>query len=330
MLLESVRGKNILFISPEFFGLEKNIIRVLKESGANVAWYDERSVKSSLGRAVNSICPYVFVHQSNRYYFRILKKITYPVDVILVIKGEMISKKTIARIRNKFPNAEVMLYLYDSVKNVKGILGKTALYDRVISFDPDDCKRFGFEFRPLFCSIERETEKKKREAEYDVSFYGTMYGDRFGVIKTVKSYCERKGIRFYSFCFLRGKFLFAYYFLTNKGFRLLGLDSISFQPKSTEEVADIVSKTKAVLDINDICQRGLTIRTLEALISGRKIITTNESIKEYDLFNEENIYVMDRKTPVFPLAFLEVPFAPISQKVREKYTAEGWARDVFV
>ena len=38
-------GKKILFISPEFFGIDKRIIRVLEDYGATVFWFDERCVK---------------------------------------------------------------------------------------------------------------------------------------------------------------------------------------------------------------------------------------------------------------------------------------------
>lgn len=329
MLVESVRGKNILFISPEFFGIDKNIISVLKENGANVIWYDERSVKSSFGRAINSICPQVFIHQSNKYYSGILEKIRQPVDTILVIKGEMISKQTISLMRSKFPNAELLLYLYDPVKNIKGILEKTTLYDRVISFEPDDCKKFGFEFRPLFCSIERDYEENSCQIENDICFYGTMYGDRFEIVEAMKSYCQKHDIRFYSFCFLRGKFMEVYYYLTNNGFRKLGLRAISLKPKSMKEIAHIVSRAVAIFDINDINQKGLTNRTLETLISGKKLITTNESIKEYDLYNENNVFVVKRKNISFPYSFLTTECVKLPKTTVEKYTAEGWVKDVF-
>lgn len=329
MPIESVNGKNILFISPEFFGLEKNIMDVLKENGANVTWYDERSVKSSFGRAINSICPKVFMPQSNKYYFRILEKITHPVDIILVIKGEMISKKTISLMRDKFPNAELLLYLWDPVKNIKGILGKTTQYDRVISFEPDDCKKFGFEFRPLFCSSGQDYEENSCQIENDICFYGTMYGDRFEVVDAMKSYCQRNGIRFYSFCFLRGKFMKIYYYLTNDGFRKFDLRAISFKAKSTKEIANIVSKTIAIFDINDINQKGLTNRTLETLFSEKKLITTNEAIKEYDLYNENNVLIVKRKNVSVPYSFLTSECVKLSKTILEKYTAEGWVKDVF-
>ncbi len=326
---EQVKGKNVLFISPEFFAIDKNIIRVLEENGATVTWFDERSVKSSFGRAVNSICPQFFTKQSDLYYQNILDQIKATIDVVLVIKGDMISKKTMVNMRIKFPEAEFILYLYDPIRNIRGINNKLHLYDRVISFERDDCEKYGFEFRPLFCSIERDIEGTTTEPEYDICFYGTMYGDRFSVVEQMRKYCKENSIRFYHFCFLRGRFMAFFYFLTNSGFRRLGAKAISYKPKTTKEIADIVAGTKAILDVNDIHQGGLTNRTLETLISGKKLITTNFSIKDYDLYNENNVYIIDREHVAFDRVFLEKEYVRLPQSITEKYTAEGWVKDVF-
>ena len=157
-------GKKSLFISPEFFGIDKRIIRVLEDYGATVFWFDERCVKSPFGRAVNSVVPKVFYHKAWMYYQNLLSKVNTDIDCILIIKGEMISKRILKAFKDRWPRAERILYLYDSVKNVKGITSRLTLYDRVISFDPNDCRRYKFEFRPLFCYLET---KKYIEEEYD-------------------------------------------------------------------------------------------------------------------------------------------------------------------
>lgn len=324
--VKSIENKNILFISPEFFGIDKSIKRVLKEMGANVFWVDERSVKSSFTRALNSISSQLFYFQSNNYYKKIVLSIECKIDIILVIKGEMITKKTIKLIRERFPKAELLLYLYDPIKNIKGILRKTKLYDRVISFEPDDCKKYGFEFRALFCDIEKAGKMKKK---YDICFYGTMYGDRFQIVQQMHDICKKDKIEFYSFCFLRGKFMAVYYWIVNAAFRKMGIRSISFEPKSSEEIAELVYSSDVILDVNDVRQHGLTIRTLETLLSGKKMITTNSDIIEYDFYNPNNIYVIQRNKIELPHAFFKTEYEEIEATILAKYTAEGWVRDVF-
>ena len=330
--MATLEGKNILFISPEFFGIDKVIMRILREKGASVEWMNERSVTGSFARAMNSVNPAIFHKQSNRYYKRKIAQYSQMFDIIFVIKGDMITKETISLFREKYPNAQIVLYLYDPVVYIKGITKTMHLYDRVISFEPKDCKEYGFEFRPLFCDIaseDREIDEAESEM-FDVCFYGTMYGDRFDIVHQIKQLSDKQGFRFYSFCFLRGKFMAVYYWLRNKAFRKMGLKSVSYTPKTTKEIATIIRNSKIIMDANDVLQEGLTLRTIETMVSGKRMITTNKAILDYDFYNPNNICVVDRKNIVIPQEFLDGAYEKVPAEILERYTAEGWVNDVFL
>lgn len=325
-----IQNKKILFISPEFFGIEKSIIHAMENLGASVYWYDERSIRSSFARAVNSVSPSLFDKHSNKYYKVMIDSIKCEIDSVLIVKGEMVTDFTIQYIRNRWPNAEVLLYLWDPVKNIKGIEHKLKNYDRVISFEPDDCDKYGFEFRALFCDIEnKDIYTTKVEKDYDVCFYGTMYADRFQIVYNMEQFCKNKNLKFYKFCFLRGKFMSLYYWLTNSGYRKLGKQAISFKSKSSKEIAKIINASKVILDANDPFQQGLTLRTIETMVLGRKMITTNKDIVNYDFYNSQNICVIDRDKVEIPESFFLQEYTPIDKDVLDKYTAGGWVRDVF-
>ena len=328
--MDTIQGKRILFISPEFFGIDKILIQILQDHGADVDWLNERSVRGSFSRALNTIRPNIFYRQSNDYYRKALSKYTQPFDIVFIIKGDMVTKETIKLIREKNPNSQLVLYLYDPVVYVKGILEKTKLYDRVISFEPKDCEKYGFEFRPLFCDIKEKSESIETKEHYDICFYGTMYGDRFDIVYQIKQLSKEQCFSFYSFCFLRGKFMAVYYWVRNGAFRKLGLQSVSFKPKSTAEIADIINSSSIILDANDVLQEGLTLRTLETLVSGKRMITTNKAIKDYDFYNPNNICIVDRKNICIPQSFLNGFYEPVPAEILKKYTAEGWIRDVFI
>lgn len=329
--MSKVSKKNIAFITPEFFGIEKSLINAMEAEGHKVLWFDERSVKSSFARAINSVSSIFFRQYSERYYKKIISSISIQLDFIIIVKGEMVSEKTIKRFRETFPKAELILYLWDPIKNIKGILPKIKLYDRVISFEPKDCKKYGLEFRPLFTDIEKKDGEFQTQSKdkYKISFYGTMYGDRFYIVYLMREYCKRNNISFYSFCYLRGKFMSLYYYITNKGFRKLGKDSISFKAKTSSEISEILDSTEIILDVNDKYQEGLTLRTLETLYNGKKMITTNADIINYDFYNKKNILVIKRNEIVIPKEFLNSKYESIPNEVLEKYTAKGWVKDVI-
>lgn len=96
-----------------------------------------------------------------------------------------------------------------------------------------------------------------------------------------------------------------------------------------ETVANIMHRSKAILDIQHPAQTGLTMRTIETLGIGRKLITTNTDIVNYDFYNEENILVIDRTNPVIPNSFIEHNAKEVSQQIYQKYSLNGWIEEIF-
>ena len=64
--MHRLNGLKVLFISPDFLGIDKSIMKSLTDKGADVTWIDERSVKSSFGRAMNSAFPGFFDRHSDK------------------------------------------------------------------------------------------------------------------------------------------------------------------------------------------------------------------------------------------------------------------------
>ncbi len=64
----------------------------------------------------------------------------------------------------------------------------------------------------------------------------------------------------------------------------------------------------------------MTIRTIEALACGNKIITTNETIKEYDFYNPNNIWIIDRKSPYIDPEFILSPYEKIDERIINSYS----------
>ena len=86
----------------------------------------------------------------------------------------------------------------------------------------------------------------------------------------------------------------------------------------------------AIFDIEHPLQRGLTIRSIEALGAGKKLITTNKSIVEEDFYNPKNIYILDRESLLeIPLSFFDSPFQPIAEDIYYKYSISGWIDEIF-
>lgn len=326
-----LRGKRILLFAPAFFQYEQAIWRKMEELGAAVDFFDVRSVHTPLEKAVLKISPGAFPRKTGRYYDAILNRVGQNrYDYILLIKGDMPTVSILRAYRRAFPDAKFCLYLWDSVRNIPGIAAKFPCFDRVSSFDRTDCGRYeGMRFRPLFFSDAFAGPGEETEPRYDVSFCGTIHSDRYAVIREVERQCGRYGWRFYWFGYFQSRWVYRLKKRCKGEFRETREAQFSFQAKSAAEIAAISRQSKAVLDLQHPNQSGLTMRTLETIGIGRKLITTNAEVRRYEFYHPQNILVIDRKQVELPRAFLETPYLPLEEPVYEKYRLSAWILDVL-
>ena len=328
----AIKGKKILMFCPAFFGYEKKIAEKMISMGAQVDAYDERSIKSAFNRAVLKVFPILFAGQSEKYYNKIIesnKNKDY--DFILIIRCDMITDHILEKLKSIFPNAKFCLYLWDSLKNIKGVKDKFHYFDTIHSFDTEDCKKVDcLRFRPLFYLDEYQlTPVDNAEYLYDITFIGTAHTDRYEVISKVEEEAGKYGLKHFWFLYLQNKFIYFVYCITKKSFRKAPRGTFSFSKMSSTDIASVIKNSFTVLDIEANSQTGLTMRTIEMLGMNKKLVTTNANIKDYDFFNPNNIQIIDRKKIKLDMEFFKKGFVPLPEDVYKKYSIERWILDIF-
>lgn len=324
--------KRILFIAPAFFGYEDKIVEKLLELGAEVDFFDERSIKSSFAKAILKLNPQFFHKRSMGYYNLIIQNISkMRYDFVFVIKCEMMPIEIIIKLKSIFFEANFCLYLYDSLKNIKGIEKKLNYFDRVLSFDMEDTIRnSNLIFRPLFYIDDfKRTLNKQKEYEYDFCFIGTIHSDRYRVIKKIKDIADKNNFKYFFYCYLQSKFIYYFYKITKKEFKGTNIVDFEFNKIQSRRIADVINKTRVVLDVQHPKQTGLTMRTIEMIGMHKKLITTNQSIKNYDFYNYNNIAIIDRNVVKIPEGFFDKPYTEIENAIYNKYSIENWIIDVL-
>lgn len=88
-------------------------------------------------------------------------------------------------------------------------------------------------------------------------------------------------------------------------------------------------RSKAILDIVQEGQTGLTWRPIEALLLERKLITNFVGIKEYDFYSKENIFILGEDDMSLLVHFLNSPYSKVSEKVKQRYTFSGMVAEVY-
>lgn len=328
---KSLIGKRILFLAPSFFNYENVIKEKMIELGAEVVYYNERSISSALNRAILKQCPRLFDRQSDRYYENILSEHkNESFDYIFVIKCDMITARMLKKIKSTYPGAKMCLYLWDSVKLIPGILDKIKYFDSVYSFDHKDVSDIPeLQLRPLFFSDVYMPKQKACVYKYDLAFCGTIHTDRYRILKNLLQQAECLHLNFYKFFYLQADFIYYWFKLTKPEFWGAPKSLFSFKKASGGEISSAMELTKVIVDIQSPLQTGLTMRTLEIVGLKKKLITTNIDIVNYDFYNPNNIMVISRDNPKLDKRFFESDYVDIPSEIYQKYSITSWILDIL-
>ncbi|MEJ8591098.1 hypothetical protein JSO54_07620 [Riemerella anatipestifer] len=329
--MKTLENKKILFICLKFFNYEKLIKQQMIDLGAEVDWFDERPSNTFFTKAMLRINKDFISNVINKYFKELIEKIKVKkYDYFFLIKGEATPRFFIDFLRKNNPNIKLIFFTWDSFKNNKNGLEIIKLFDKTYTFDPYDANQYEIDFRPLF--YVQDYEKLNDEAtnfQNELSFIGTAHSDRYGVTEKVRSWCEKKNFKTYAFYYSPSKLLFKLNKIFNRNFKQFDLKKISFNSLSHDEIIDIYRRTKVILDINHMGQKGLTMRTFECLGAGRKLMTTNKEVEKYPFFKTQNIFVLDREKVELNVNFFETGFIPLEVPLLEAMSLKGFIEELF-
>lgn len=308
--------KNVLLICPLFYEYHTIIHENLLKKGANVTFIENKQFPG-LPKSSNNIIDALQRITSRRkllaYQNNILNDIvTLKFDYIIVICGFSITPHFMSRIRQSNKNALCILYLWDSF-DVWDYSNLLPSFDRVLSFDRLDTQRYSqMIYLPLFHSVEStNVNLKPTQIKYDLLYTASVNFAtrvRLEVLEYVSRYMEKHSLAYFiwlyqaeskrhilgrMFYYLRG---IAFTKYINKLKKLIKKNiGIKDSFLSFEEINDLMDQSNVILDISLPAQSGMTMRTIEALAAGKKLLTSNEFIKREHFYNENVIMVLPCK-----------------------------------
>lgn len=326
-----LKNKSILLIAPSFFGYEASIKNRLSELGANVNYFDERPANNFWNKAFLRLNRRFLSFRINKYYtsiYNIVKTRVY--DYLFIINIEAMPYWFLERLKECNPECQFILYMWDSIQNKKNTINYFPFFDIIYSFDENDSQKYAeIKFRPLFFLNEYKEIADFHDFEYDLAFIGTAHSDRFLLIQRIREQIETNKLMSYWFLYLQNWKLFVWNKLNNRSFKNARFCDFHYKPLSKRDIFDLIKKTKIILDIQHPNQIGLTMRTMEMLGAKRKLITTNNAIKNYDFYSPNNILIIDRNDPKIPIEFYFSEYEPVNDEIYFKYSLDGWLKDIF-
>lgn len=323
----ALKGKRILFLSASLFGYQYEIRAAMERMGATVDYFDERPANTFLVKAMIRINRNFIASYINRYHQRIIDQTAKnQYDTIFVTKGESISATTLTKLRTAHPQARLVIYHWDSIANNKNALATLPLFDKVFSFDKYDCLKLGANFLPLFYLTDYEqVTQSKREQDIDMLFVGTAHSDRYKLIKKITD-----GFRSYLYIYFPSPILYHKMRLSDPALKGTKKSDFRFTALSKGEILELYERSKAIIDIQHPHQTGLTMRSIEVLGAKRKLITTNDHVKEYDFYHPDNVLVVDRNKPVVDSDFIDKPYHAIDERIYQKYRLDNWIKAIIL
>jgi hypothetical protein len=299
-------SKNILLISSDFFDYYKMIQRELEKQGWTVTYIHDRPSKNAIIKILIRKFKWLIASYLTSFFKNKLAEVCegQRYDQILIIKGEGLTPAVFRELRN-YTSGTITLYFWDNIKNVPGGFANSAEADHVFTFDPIDTERYGFTLLPLFY-VDEGMNRSQLKPEWELSFVGSIHSDRLKVIAAVREKMIGIGKTFI-FIYFASSILYNFRRLFDPAFKLFKSAELGLKSISRQQTEEIFQKSVAVLDVHHIHQTGLTMRTLEALALGKKLITTNSSIKSYPFYDSNQILIIDRKNPQLNPSFFKLP-----------------------
>lgn len=312
----------ITLISLDNWGFNEHIAEVLEKKGHVVNQIDFNSFKYKYPNFQTRLYNFFLKkingkNLKNIYYgkeiiYR-LQQINEKQDIILTIKGDFIDTQYLSELK-KYTYKSIAFF-NDNTTRCPKIIPAIRCFDKVFSFEKEDCEKYHLNFVSNWIYLENKVQKIKN-FKFEV-FNISSKDSRLPIIRRIVKNLESNKIN-YKIMILDKK-----HTSTNKEIEFF-TDKISL-----EEVSNLINTSKTLLDINRKGQKGLTFRVFESLALEKKLITTNSDIKKYDFYNSNNILVIDENKPTIPVAFFDKEYVEINEEILHKYTLNGWVERVL-
>lgn len=212
-------------------------------------------------------------------------------------------------IRKNNPKKRIILWLWNTVAEVEHNLHLESIPDgiEIWSYSEYDCKKYNLNYNTTFFWDKKD--KVEDEIVQDLYFIGKDKG-RLQKVKYVASACNERKINFTYHIVKTHK-----YSLPKKEYK----SSISYL-----EVQKNIAKSKAILDIQVSKTAGPSLRALEAVFYGKKLVTDDKNVKTFKFYNKDNIFILGEDDLNELRVFLDSPVIPIREEDVEYYNVRNW------
>lgn len=319
--------KKVVYLSYDFMGYEKEVIKLLEDvMGFEVYFINalkyEYKYKNKLEKLLNNLYYKPFYKKNlkdikfDEIIINKLKEIG-EVDYYFTIRADKFSHKIFQYIKEK--GKSMYLHHWDSFSFIDKQVEFLKYFDNISSFDKNECEKYNMKFIPNFY-LEKNI-MKRNEKKYDY-FTVMKYDYRFSLLEKLAKYLKNKNIKYKFIVITKEKIKSDYVDIYNEYIPL-------------EKTYEYLSKSEGIVeightkDLNSKYQGGASFRIADAIGNKQKIITNYKFMEKYDIYDENNIFVIDNEINKNFSKFLNFGYKDYSKEIYEKYSGENWIKSIF-
>jgi hypothetical protein len=319
-------GKRILFIGIGFYDYESTIVERLRSLGARVESFLalppllRNNALASLLRMTGSR-ELTLIRRHERHILERTREVAY--DHVLIIKSTELRTEFLQALRQQQRHAEFILYQWDSLARMPGVEKRLPVFDRILTFDRDDALAHpNLVFRPLFYRCDSLSPAAATGSAVDLCFVGWLHSDRLPTLRRLQAEAESQGMLFHVYLFTGVRTFLKLAFARNAR-------DVHVRTMPYSELLECYRRATVIVDLPHGRQSGLTMRAIEAVGAGRKLLTTARDVVHYDFYASGNVRVMPDAAPLLDGEFLRRPPIPYPEATRHRYSLDAWISDVF-
>ncbi|MGF7232606.1 hypothetical protein [Arachidicoccus sp.] len=253
----------------------------------------------------------------------ILKKIDLiegKAEFALLIRPDMYSDKILLKLKSK---AKLLIgYQWDGLNRFPTVFGVINYFDRFFVFDSNDLNyrkkellyltNFYFDL-PEILNIDEKIEE-------EIYFVFTYSLQRLNELNLFLDKIATINIKKNIFVYVKNKELSE---LNNKIYTPIA------KTLTYKENIRNVKKASVLLDFNNRIHNGLSFRTFEAICFEKKLVTNNKTIKHFDFYHPQNVFVLGEDDEQNLSKFMKSDYIKIDERIKKKYCFSNWINFVL-
>ena len=343
--------KRVILYASKFMNIYKDIQKALSVMNFEVIWIEANTIPNNpynktlgLYSQQNIIA---YMKKATEKWDSLLKEqpFTEPVDFFISIVGYDIPPKAFEELERRNPKIKKILYLHDRVDGVYQIDEFFKYYNKIFSFDISDCNKFNLTLLPIYWVPTCLSNPKTKYDLFAFASYSPSKPGRTKIFKELKKFAQtnnlKEFIKLFDNAYNQGK---VKYLLKTAIKKVLGKGNlnpndilsglITGNAISPHEYRLLIDSSSVVFDTQAEYQDGLTARFMWSLGLGKKIITTNPHIRNYDFYNPDQVCVINENLTNSKAEldkFLKTSYVPDGRQIKliEPYRIDNWTKTLL-